>query len=145
MARKFKITYATMSADNEELQSAYDEAIARVKAGWLGVDVPMFVDGEKVYAGEKFTKYSPINTDTHLCTAQKGTVEHARASIAAARAAFPGWRKTPWQEREAILRNIAEKISDNSFDLSAMMILEVGKSRLEALGEVEETADLLRY
>jgi 1-pyrroline-5-carboxylate dehydrogenase len=145
MAQKFKVTYATMSADNEELQSAYDKAIARVKAGWLGVEVPMFVNGEKVYADEKLQSYSPINTDMHLCTAQKGSVEHAKAAIAAARKAFAVWRKTPWQERAAIIRNIAEKISDNSLELSALMILEVGKSRLEALGEVEETADLLRY
>jgi 1-pyrroline-5-carboxylate dehydrogenase len=145
MAQKFKITYATMSADNEELQSAYDAAIARVKAGWLGVEVPMFINGEKVYAGEKLQSYSPINTDLHLCTAQKGTVEHAKAAIAAARTAFAVWCQTPWQERVAIMRNIAEKISDNSLELSALMILEVGKSRLEALGEVEETADLLRY
>ena len=53
--------------------------------------------------------------------------------------------KTPWQERVAIIRDIAEKISDNSLDLSSLMVFEVGKSRLEALGEVEETADLLRY
>lgn len=145
MAQKFKVTYATMAADNEELQSAYDEAIARVKAGWLGVEVPMFIDGEKVYADEKFESYSPINTDMHLCTAQKGTAEHARAAIAVARAAFPGWRKIPWQERVAIIRDIAEKLSDNSLELSALMILEVGKSRLEALAEVAETADLLRY
>ncbi len=145
MAQKFKITYATMSADNEELQSAYDEAIDRVQAGWLGAEVPMFINGEKVYADEKFESYSPINTDVHLCTAQKGTVEQAQAALAAARSAFRGWCETPWQERVAIIRDIAEKISDNSLDLSALMILEVGKSRLEALGEVEETADLLRY
>jgi 1-pyrroline-5-carboxylate dehydrogenase len=145
MAKEFKITYATMSADNEELQSAYDEAIDRVKAGWLGTEVPMFINGEKVYAEEKFESFSPINTEVHLCTAQKGTVEQAQAALAAARAAFPGWCETPWQERVAFIRAIAEKISDNSFDLSALMIQEVGKSRLEALGEVEETADLLRY
>jgi 1-pyrroline-5-carboxylate dehydrogenase len=145
MAQKFKVTYATMSADNEELQSAYDEAIAQVKSSWLGVEVPMFINGEKVYADEKFESYSPIDTDMVLCTAQKGTAAHAKTAIAAAKAAFPQWRKTPWQDRVALLRNIAEKISDNSFALSALMILEVGKSRLEALGEVEETADLLRY
>lgn len=145
MAQKFKVTYATMSADNEELQSAFDEAITRVRSEWLGAEVPMFIGGEKVYAEEKFESYSPINTDMHLCTAQKGTVEHAKAAIAAARAAFPSWRKTPWQERVKILRDIAEEISSNSLDLSSLMILEVGKSRLEALGEVEETADLLRY
>jgi 1-pyrroline-5-carboxylate dehydrogenase len=145
MAQKIKITYATLSADNEELQSAYDQAIAKVKAGWLGVDVPMFIGGQKAYTTEKFKKYSPINTDMLLCTAQQGTREHARQAIAAAKAAFDGWRKTPWPERVAIIRRLAEQISDNSLELSAIMILEVGKNRLEALGEVEETADLLRY
>lgn len=142
---KFKVTYATLSADNEELQSAYDEAIAHVKANWLGAETPMFINGEKVYAEEKFKDYSPINTDMLLCTVQQGAREHAKAAIAAARAAFEGWRKTPWQERVALIRRVAERISETSLELSALMILEVGKSRLEALGEVEETADLLRY
>ncbi|MCG3212045.1 MAG: 1-pyrroline-5-carboxylate dehydrogenase 1 [Anaerolineae bacterium] len=145
MAQKFKVTYATMSADNEELQSAYDQAVAKVKAEWFGAEVPMFINGEKVYAAEKFSRYSPINTDWLLCQAQKGTTDHAKQAIAAAREAFPGWKNTPWQERVAIIRNIAEKISDNSLELSAIMIFEVGKNRLEALGEVEETADLLRW
>ncbi|MFN8457304.1 MAG: aldehyde dehydrogenase family protein [Anaerolineae bacterium] len=142
---KFKVTYATMSADNEELQSAFDEAIAKVKANWLGAEVPMFINGQKVYAQEKFKDYSPINTDTLLCVVQQGTAEHAKTAIEAAKAAFESWRKTPWQERVAMIRRVAERISETSLELSALMILEVGKSRLEALGEVEETADLLRY
>ena len=125
-----KVTYATISADNEELQSAYDQAIAKVKASWPGAEVPMFINGAKVYADDKFKLYSPINTDWHLCTAQKGSADHARAAVAAAKAAFPAWRQTPWQERVAIIRRIAEKISENSLDLSALMILEVGKNRL---------------
>ena len=36
MAQKIKITYATISADNEALQLAYDQAVGRVKAEWLG-------------------------------------------------------------------------------------------------------------
>lgn len=145
MAQRFKVTYATMSADNEALQSAFDEAIARVKSSWLGVEVPMFINGEKVYTEEKRKSYSPIDTELHLSTAQHGSAEHANAAIAAAKAAREEWRHTPWQERVAIIRNIAEKISDNSMELSGLMILEVGKNRLEALGEVEEAADLLRY
>jgi 1-pyrroline-5-carboxylate dehydrogenase len=145
MAQRFKVTYATLSADNEELQSAFDEAISNVKAKWVGAEIPMFINGQKVYADEKFKDYSPIDTTMLLGTAQQGTREHAKAAVAAARAAFEGWRKTPWQDRVAALRQIAERISDNSLELSALMILEVGKNRLEALGEVEETADLLRY
>ena len=142
---KFKITYSTMSADNEELQAAFDVALARVRGEQLGREVPMFINGADVYAEEKTRCVSPADTRVHLCTAQKGTAEHARAAVDAARAAFPNWAATPWQERVAALRRIADTISDTNFDLSSIMILEVGKSRLEALGEVEETADLLRY
>lgn len=145
MAKKFKITYATMSADNEELQSAFDSALAHVEANVVGMEVPMFIDGEKVLAAEKSASHSPIDTSIHLCTAQKGTRDHMKAAIAAAKRAAPGWEATPWQERAAIMHRIADHISDNIFELSAIMVLEVGKSRLEALGEVEETADLLRY
>ena len=145
MPLKMKITYATMSADNEELQSAFDEAFEKVRSSMLGVEAPMFIDGKKVYADEKTIAYSPVDTRIHLCTAQKGTKDHARAAVTAARRAFKGWAATPWQERVAIMRRIADKISETSLELSAIMVMEVGKSRLEALGEVEETADLLRY
>jgi len=145
MATKFKVTYATLSAANEELHSAFDDAVVRVKNEWLGMEVPMFINGEKVYADDKFKTYSPINTDVHVCTAQSGTADHTKAAIAAAKSARSVWQATPWQERVATLRNIAEKMSDNIMDLSALMTFEVGKSRLESLGEVEEAADLLRY
>ncbi|MFZ1767609.1 MAG: aldehyde dehydrogenase family protein [Caldilinea sp.] len=140
-----KITYATMSADNEELQSAFDEAFDKVRSSMLGVEAPMFINGEKVLASEKTIAYSPVDTRVHLCTAQKGTKEHVRAAVAAAKKACKGWAATPWQERVAVMRRVAEKISENSLELSAIMVMEVGKSRLEALGEVEETADLIRY
>ncbi|RME51262.1 MAG: aldehyde dehydrogenase family protein [Caldilineae bacterium] len=145
MSKPMKITYATLSADNEELQASFDAALAKVKSSWLGADVPMFIDGQQVYTDRKVTQVSPINTDIVLCTRQDGDRSHSQQAIAAAKRAFPRWRRTPWQERVQIVRNIAETISANVFELSALMSLEVGKSRLESLGEVEETADLLRW
>ena len=56
----------------------------------------------------------------------------------------PGPR-SPWRERLAIVRRAAEYISDHLMEYSADMAIEVGKNRIEALGEVEESADLLRY
>ena len=41
----FRITYATMSADNEELQAAYDKGI-EVARSWLGQTHPLYVNGE---------------------------------------------------------------------------------------------------
>ena len=50
-----------------------------------------------------------------------------------------------WRERLAIVRRAAEYISDHLMPYAADMAIEVGKNRIEALGEVEESADLLRY
>ena len=62
MALKMKITYATMSADNEELQAEFDVALDKVKSSMLGLEVPLFIDGKKVYAPDKTAAYSPIDT-----------------------------------------------------------------------------------
>jgi 1-pyrroline-5-carboxylate dehydrogenase len=147
VVQDIRITYATLSeaGDDEQLQSAFDEAVARVRREWLGADVPMFIDGEAVYADETFDSSSPFDTDLHLCTAQKGGVDHARAAVGAAAEAFPTWSRVPWQDRVGIVRGIAERISEQSLDLAALMVFEVGKSWLEALAEVGETVALLRY
>ena len=54
-------------------------------------------------------------------------------------------RSTPWQDRVAIMRKAASTIRERKFRLAAIMIQECGKSRTEAIGEVEEGADLIDY
>src|SRR3989440_6744316 len=58
---------------------------------------------------------------------------------------FETWASTPWKERVALLRRAADIISERNFELAALMAMEVGKNRLEALGDVAESADLIRY
>ena len=141
---RMKITYATLSADNEELQASFDAAVERARAD-LGRSYPMIIGDEERTAAETFEDRSPIDTDVVLGRFPVGTRQDVRDAIAAARAAFPAWSATPWRDRLAILRRAADIISERQFDYAALMALEVGKNRLEALGDVEETADLLRY
>ncbi len=145
MAETTKITYATLAVDNEELQAAMDRAIDHVATHWLGAEVPMFIDGEQVYATRKVPCSSPIDTSIQVCVAQEGTREHARAAIQAAKRAWEEWRHVPWQERVARIREVAEAIDRSTTELAALLIYEVGKNRMEALAEVAETADLLRW
>jgi 1-pyrroline-5-carboxylate dehydrogenase len=142
--QRMKITYATLSADNEELQSSFDAAVERARAG-LGATFPMIIGGEQRTAAETFDDRSPIDTDLVVARFPVGTREDVRDAISAARTAYPAWRDTPWRDRLEILRRAADLISERQFDYAALMALEVGKNRLEALGDVEETADLLRY
>ena len=141
---RMKITYATLSADNEELQSAFDAALERARAE-LGKTYPMIIAAEERLGSETFEDRSPIDRDVVVARFPRGSRQDVRDAIDAARAAYPAWRDTPWRERLAILRRAAELISERQFDYAALMALEVGKNRLEALGDVEETADLLRY
>ncbi|CAN5253054.1 L-glutamate gamma-semialdehyde dehydrogenase [soil metagenome] len=141
---RMKITYATLSADNDDLQSAFDAALERARSA-LGQTYPMIIGAEERTSDDTFEDRSPIDRDLVIARFPVGTRADVQDAIAAAREAYPAWRAKPWRERLAILRRAADLISERQFDYAALMTLEVGKNRLEALGDVEETADLLRY
>ena len=141
----FKLTYGTMFNPPEELHTRFDEALTRMKASGLGKEHAMIIDGKEVYAAEKFEDRSPANTDVVLGVFQKGTAEDANRALAAARKAFPMWSHTPWQERIALIRKAADIMDQRIYEMGVIMAMEVGKNRMEALGDVAETADLLRY
>jgi 1-pyrroline-5-carboxylate dehydrogenase len=141
---RLKITYATMRADNEELHEQFERGMEKARAQ-LGRHYPNFINGEPRQGEGEFEDHSPIDDGLVLGYFAKGTRQDAQDAIAAARAAFPGWRDTPWRERVAIMRRAAALISERQMELAALMVLEVGKNRLEALGDVEETAEFFRY
>ncbi len=145
MAATFRITYATMEADQDELHRAFDAAVERIDRELRGKTFPMLIGGKRCEAAEKLPVYSPMDTREPLIAFQKGTRDDAREAIAAAKAAWPTWKALPWEERCQIVDRVAGMITENRFELAAMMVLEMGKNRIEALGDVEETADLLRY
>jgi 1-pyrroline-5-carboxylate dehydrogenase len=140
----FRVTYATLSADNEELHAAFEEGVKTARA-WVGQTVPAVVDGEARTDGEVFTLHSPNDAQLELAQVHSATERDVDDAVAAARAAFGAWSATPWKERVALLRRAADLISERSNELAALMAMEVGKNRLEALGDVEESADLIRY
>jgi len=128
----------------EELHKGFDAAVSKLKQN-LGKEYSMIIDGKDVFADEKFDDHSPVNTDWVLAKMQKGNASHANQAIAAARRAFPKWSRTPWQERVRLVRKAASILEARIFELGAAMALEVGKNRMESLGDVQETADLMYY
>jgi 1-pyrroline-5-carboxylate dehydrogenase len=141
---RLKITYATLRADNEELHELFDRGAEKAGAE-LGEHHPNYVNGEPRHGAGEFEDRSPIDASRVLGWFAKGTRQDVKDAIAAARAAAPRWAGTPWRERIAIMRRAADLISERQMEYAALMCHEVGKNRLEALGDVEETADLIRY
>ncbi len=140
----FKLTYATMFNPPEELHTQFEASLGKLKASF-GKEYPMLIGGKDIRADEKFEDRTPIDTEIVLAVMQKGDERHAHMALDAARKAFPGWSHTPWQGRIALLRKAADLIDERLTDLGAAMSMEVGKNRMESLGDVAEAADLMRY
>ena len=137
-----KITYTATPEQIERMHGAFDAALAEVEAS-LGADHPMLINGAERTAKKSFEVKSPIDHGMTLATFSLGTTEDVDDAVAAAKAAYPAWSALPWRERVAYMRRAAELIRERKFRLSALLILECGKNRAEAIGEVEEGADLV--
>jgi len=144
MSETFKLTYATMFNPPEELHTRFDQALVEAKAN-LGKEYGMIIDGKERFADDKFQDRSPANTDVVLGVFQKGTARDAEDAMNAARKAFPKWSGMKWQDRVTLMRKAADLIDERIYNIAAVMAMEVGKNRMEALGDVAETADLIRY
>jgi 1-pyrroline-5-carboxylate dehydrogenase len=142
--KAFKLTYATMFNPPEMLHSRFSEAVNKRKSN-LGKEHGMIIDGKEVFATTKFEDRTPIDTTQVLGIFQNGTAEHANAALAAARKALQGWKTTPWQKRVEFVRKAADLMEDRIFDIAAIMSMEVGKNRMESLGDVAESIELMRY
>lgn len=141
---QFKLTYATMYDPPPELHTRFEEEVEKIR-GNLGEEVAMLVNGKDVKTSDKFEKRTPINTDMVLAVFQRASAEEALAAMAVARNAARDWGHKPWQERVDLVRKAADLIDQRIFEFGAVIALEVGKNRMEALADAAEAADLMRY
>lgn len=146
MSATGKITYISLSADDREMNAAFDAAIVEVR-GRLGRAHLLHVGGDvrESSSGSTFESTSPADTRLIVARVPAGTADDVGAAVAAARAAFPAWSRTPWPRRAELIDGAAAIVRRRRYELAAWMIFEMGKNRIEALGEIEETADLLAY
>ena len=140
----FKLTYSTMFDPPAALHERFDAALDRVRAT-LGGDYPLWIDGAARTTARQFEVRSPIDRDWLIGRFAAASADDVAAAVAAARRASPGWATTPWTERVRALRRVAQLIEERVYDIGAALALEVGKNRMESLGEVQETADLFTW
>src|SRR5262252_4532278 len=143
-AARFKLTYSTMFDPPQQLHANFDAALERVRSR-LGATHTMWVDGVARAAGHVFEVFAPSDTRVLLGRFASGSREDVDAAVLAARRAFPAWRALGWVERVRLLRRVAALIEERVYEIGAAVALEVGKNRMEALGEVQETADLFAW
>jgi 1-pyrroline-5-carboxylate dehydrogenase len=136
----FKLTYATMFEPPAELHARFDAAVERVRAR-LGARQALYLAGEDRPAERYFVKTNPADTTQVLGEFPEASAADADAAMRAAAAAWPAWRRAPIAQRARLLRRVAQLIEERVYDIAAVLSLEVGKNRMEALGETQEAAD----
>src|SRR4029453_5984555 len=136
----YKLTYATKFDPPPEMHTRFEAALAEVRGG-LGRRHALHIAGKDVESGTHKDKRSPIDRDWLLGSFAQANGEHVNQAMRAASEAFPRWRATAPPERIHLLRRVAQLIEERVYHIAAAVTLEVGKNRMEALGEVQETAD----
>jgi 1-pyrroline-5-carboxylate dehydrogenase len=146
----FRLTYSTMFNPPPELHTQFEQAVAAVR-GALGATHKLHVDGKDRPAGKATQKrgstgrtiprHNPADDRELLGEFAAATAADAEDAIQAAQRAFPAWSQFPVAERLRLLRRVGQLIEERVYDIAAALTLEVGKTRMEALGETQETAD----
>jgi RHH-type proline utilization regulon transcriptional repressor/proline dehydrogenase/delta 1-pyrroline-5-carboxylate dehydrogenase len=111
----------------------------------LGRTYLPLINGEYTNTQVVIDSVNPSNFNEVVGKVGLISVEQADLAMLAAKAAFGGWRKTPVKERAGILRKAADLMEQRRAELSAWIVLEVGKPVREADAEVSEAIDFCRY
>lgn len=125
-------------------RASLEAALARVRAG-LGTRYPVVIAGERVRGTATTASRNPARPAEVIGEVDDATPELVSRALDAATAAFARWKKTNAQERADFLFRAAERIRATRDDWNALMILEVGKSWIEADADTAEAIDFLEY
>jgi aldehyde dehydrogenase (NAD+) len=103
------------------------------------------IGGERRSSASTFESRSPANWNEVIGVFPASTSSDVDDAVAAARAAFPAWKRTPAPRRAEILYRAAELLAQRKEEIAQVMTREMGKVLLEARGDVQEGVDMLYY
>jgi 1-pyrroline-5-carboxylate dehydrogenase len=135
---------AVRNNTTEEFHKKFDEAVESFKKE-IGKTYPLIIGGKEVWADNYFEVRSPADTKIVLAKFPLATKEETEYAIRMAKDAFSEWSQSPYQHRVGLFRETASQFSAQKFYLATIVSMENGKNRLEAIGEVDETIDFLRF
>ncbi|CAI08943.1 Aldehyde dehydrogenase family protein [Aromatoleum aromaticum EbN1] len=86
----------------------------------------MIINGKPVRAGSTFDVVNPATGEV-FARVQAGDASHVDQAVAAARAAFPGWSRTPDAERKRLMHALGAALEAHMPELMELVTKEAGK------------------
>jgi len=107
------------------------------------VAVPV-IDGQAL-SGDTRPSTSPFDHRIQIGQVTFATRDHVNSALDIALQAFPAWDRTTVGERAGILRRAADLYEIHRAELVALCVAEAGKCIPDAIAEIREAVDFLRY
>lgn len=104
----------------------------------------VFINGEWVES--KTSVYMPVtnsSTGEVMAQAPKCTADEVNAAVEAAAAAYPAWRDTPITKRVQIMFRLKTVLERDLHDLAVLLSTEMGKTYVEARGDVLKAIEVV--
>src|SRR5436305_10016486 len=103
------------------------------------------IAGEWSAPRDDFPSRSPANLDEVVGTFPNATAAETAAAVAAARAAFPAWRRTSRIVRAECFDRLAQLVKRDTDAIATLMARECGKNVTECRAEVVEGLHMVQY
>lgn len=139
-------TWGTFVENNstDEFHKKFDDAIEEIRKDF-GRNYPMIMGGKEVFSNNQFQVRSPADKNLILGNFPLASKEDAIHAIETAKDAFYKWSLAPYEKRVQIFREVADVFAHDKFRLAAILSFENGKNRLEAMGDLDESIDFMRF
>src|SRR5436190_10277050 len=111
----------------------------------LGRDWPLRIGGKHVTTGATFESRNPAISSEVIGRYASARPEDVDAAVDAATAAFPAWSALPAVERAMVIARAAQILRRRKHEMSAWMVLEVGKTWAEADMDTAEAIDFCEF
>ena len=118
-------------------------AVLQSTAGHAWTTAPLL--GVDVEPGSTAPVHNPADHRDVVGHVQEATAADVDQALQCARAAAAPWAATPPAERAAALQRAADVLEDRMQPLLGLLMREAGKSCSNAIAEVREAVDFLRY
>jgi 1-pyrroline-5-carboxylate dehydrogenase len=125
-------------------RAAMEAALARVRSTF-GRRYPLVIGGERVDGVQTIPSINPSRPAEIVGDVVAASLEDASRALDAATRAFKSWSRTSFAERSEFLKRGAAAIRAKKDDFNALMVLEVGKTWIEADADTAEAIDFLEY
>ena len=129
---------------NESNAAALREAISQVESQ-MGAEYPIIIGGKRFTTGDMLASPNPSNFEEIVGFVHKANTELADKALEAATTAFRDWKNEAPEVRARYLLKVAALMNRRKAELTALMVLEVGKSWAEADGDVAEAIDFAEF